>query len=289
MAGVVLEAATWSKRRKRTEELKGRWPFATEVLAFYGLLLDVQEAAYQTASRDLPQPSEVAAYAAERIVPRVVEVSIANGPPAMSASVLEKFHETDFEAIVRRWLRGEDLSSIERYLARAATSPVLEALGKNAAEACEGPRDERHCPTCGGLPQLSYFAASPEDLVTAHRYLECSRCATAWPYPRMTCAACGESDTARLLVYSEIGTAQAEVSGKVIKETAGMQPAHPPNAQFPHVRVDGCDSCSHYLLTIDLERDGRAVPLVDEIAAIPLDLYAKEHGMSKIVPNLVGF
>ena len=290
MASIVLEPAVWSKRRKRAAELKERWPFASEVLAFYELLLDVQEAGCREASRDLPQPAEVAAYAAERIVPRVVEVSVAGGPAAMSVSVLERFHAADFEAVVRGWLRGEELSPIERYLARAATAPVLEALGESAAEACAGPRDERHCPTCGGLPQVSYFAPSPEDLVTAHRYLQCSRCATSWAYSRMTCAACGESEAARLPVYSEIGTSQAERSGKIVRQGAPeLQPAQAPGAHFPHVRVDGCEACSRYLLTIDLERDGRAVPLVDEIAAIPLDLYAKERGMSKIVPNLVGF
>lgn len=289
MARAVLEAGPWSKRRKRTEHLKERWAFATEVLSFYGQLLDVQENAYAAASSDLPQPSEVAAYAAARIVPRVVELSVASGPPALSASVLEKFHEADFEAIIGRWLRGGELSSIERYLARAAAAPVLEALGKNAAEVCEGPQDELHCPNCGGLPQLGYFAASSEDLVTAHRYLECSRCATAWAYPRMTCASCGESDTARLLVYAEIGTSQAELSGNVVKQAAAGTQTPPQSAYFPHVRIDGCESCSHYLLTIDLERDGRAVPVVDEIASIPLDLYAKEHGMSKIVPNVMGF
>jgi formate dehydrogenase maturation protein FdhE len=289
MASVVLDGAPWAARRKRAEELKERWPFAAEVLAFYALLLDVQREAYERACRELPQPCDVASYAAAHVVPRVVEVSVASGPPAMSATVLEHFHDADFEAVAGRWLRGGALTPIERYLARAATAPVLEALGKSAADACEGPRDERHCPVCGGLPQVSYFAPSPEDLVTAHRYLECSRCASAWAYPRMTCAACGESETSRLLVYSEIGTAQAEVSGSVIKETAGPPPAPPPQtAQFPHVRIDGCKSCSHYLLTVDFERDGRAVPLVDEIGAIPLDLYAKEHGMTKIVPNLMG-
>jgi formate dehydrogenase maturation protein FdhE len=43
------------------------------------------------------------------------------------------------------------------------------------------------------------------------------------------------------------------------------------------------------LHTIDLTRDRRAVPVVDEIAAIPLDFFAKERGLQKIVPNLMGF
>ena len=31
-----------------------------------------------------------------------------------------------------------------------------------------------------------------------------------------------------------------------------------------------------------------AVPIVDELAAVPLDLYAREQGKHKIVPNLMG-
>ena len=32
-----------------------------------------------------------------------------------------------------------------------------------------------------------------------------------------------------------------------------------------------------------------AVPVVDEMAALPLDLYAVEQGFAKITPNLMGF
>ena len=31
------------------------------------------------------------------------------------------------------------------------------------------------------------------------------------------------------------------------------------------------------------------LPEVDEMVALPLDLYAAEHGLSKITPNLMGF
>jgi formate dehydrogenase maturation protein FdhE len=39
---------------------------------------------------------------------------------------------------------------------------------------------------------------------------------------------------------------------------------------------------------VDLRRDAAAVPVVDELAALPLDLYAKEHGLQKALPNLMG-
>jgi formate dehydrogenase maturation protein FdhE len=39
---------------------------------------------------------------------------------------------------------------------------------------------------------------------------------------------------------------------------------------------------------VDLSKDGHAVPLVDELAAIPLDLWAHEKGYSKLQLNLLG-
>jgi FdhE protein len=54
------------------------------------------------------------------------------------------------------------------------------------------------------------------------------------------------------------------------------------------VRVESCDTCRHYIKTIDLTKDGRAVPVVDELAAIPLSLWASENGYTKVSPNLLG-
>jgi len=285
-----LETASWSERRWRATELGERWPFAAEVLAFYTALLPVAEAAYRLTLERRPAPADVAAFAAEHALPPVIEVSVTSGPAALMGSVLERFHESDAAELVSRWLHGGELSAVERFLARAAAGPILEALGSAAGDACSGPRDERHCPVCGGLPQVSYLASSPEDLVTAHRYLECSRCAASWSYGRLTCPACGETDAARLPVYSELGSSQAELSGNVVKPGTSESGAAPAiGLNFPHVRIDACLTCMHYLLNVDRVRDGRAVPSVDELAALPLDLYAKELGMSKIVPNLMGF
>ena len=44
-----------------------------------------------------------------------------------------------------------------------------------------------------------------------------------------------------------------------------------------------------YLLSIDLAANPRAVAVVDELAAIPLGLYARDRGFTKITPNLMGF
>ena len=58
--------------------------------------------------------------------------------------------------------------------------------------------------------------------------------------------------------------------------------------RLPHVRVEACDTCKRYLKSVDLTTNGLAVPVVDEIAAAPLDLWAAEHGYQKIELNLLG-
>ena len=56
---------------------------------------------------------------------------------------------------------------------------------------------------------------------------------------------------------------------------------------MPHVRVDACDRCRHYVKTIDLTKDGLAVPYVDDIASVSLDLWALEREYS-LKGNVLG-
>jgi formate dehydrogenase maturation protein FdhE len=287
-------APSYAQRINRAEELSAQWPFAAEVLRFYRVLLAVQEAAgadARTHCASLDTPNAVAAFAARHVMPLVIEASVADGPAALQQGTLERFGSIDPEATCRAWLRGEFLSPVDAYLARAATAPLLAVLGMHAGKACEGARGERACPNCGGLPQLAYIAASAEDLVTPHRYLECSRCASSWAFTRLTCAGCGELETSKLLVFNELGALEAELSGNVVLGTDASQAArvHAEDARMPHVRIDGCTTCSHYLMTIDLRREPRAVPVIDELAALPFYVYARERGLAKIVTNQLGF
>ena len=74
----------------------------------------------------------------------------------------------------------------------------------------------------------------------AKRSLICSMCATEWTYGRIIRPACGEEAVEKLAIY-----------------TAN---------QFQHVRVEACDTCRHYIKTVDLTKKGHAVPVVDELA-----------------------
>jgi FdhE protein len=182
--------------------------------------------------------------------------------------VVALFVSENMEGLIQRWLDQQPLNPIETYLARASASPLLEVMTSAIsppplAGEGQGGGMSQHCPHCGGLPQLSYFAVSGEALVSGPRYLVCSRCATNWIFSRMMCAGCGESDGTKLPIFQD-------------------------QERLPHARVDGCQTCRKYLLTFDLRRDTRAVPVVDEIAALPLDLYARDQGFTKIAANLMG-
>jgi formate dehydrogenase accessory protein FdhE len=120
------------------------------------------------------------------------------------------------------------------------------------------------CPRCGGAPQLSILetAGSASAEGSSSRLLMCATCLTHWSFRRVLCPHCGEEDERRLGYFQ--------------------------SAAFEHLRVDACESCHRYLKSIDLGKLGLAVPLVDEVAGAPLDLWARERGYEKIELNLVG-
>jgi formate dehydrogenase accessory protein FdhE len=96
----------------------------------------------------------------------------------------------------------------------------------------------------------------------AKRFLLCAVCATEWEFNRIRCPACGNDDKDTLPVYT--------------------------SDQFPHIRLEACDACHTYLKSIDLTKNGLAVPEVDEIAAVALDLWAADKGYTKLRVNLLG-
>ena len=280
-AAVAQAANPWPMRRERAAELAERLPHAAEMLRLYQALIDHLPPSLAGEGRGggiFPSPARgegqgggIAALAVEHVLPGVIDATVEHGPRALRDGVVSVFCSADLVNLVQRWLDNQPLAEVETYLARASASPLLEASATSPsanfppplAGEGQGGGTSTHCPSCGGLPQLSYFAVSGEALVSGPRYLVCSRCATNWVFSRMTCAGCGESTGPKLPIFQE-------------------------QDRFPHVRVDGCKTCRKYLLTFDLRRDTRAVPVVDEIAALPLDLYARDRGLTKITPNLMG-
>lgn len=261
----AVEVRPWSVQRQRALQLLAGEEHAAELLRLYAALTEAWAEIALDVAGNPPAAPDLPEYVAELAMPRVLERTLLAGPDALREPVLARFHEGDLAAMVRAWLAGDEQCATDRFLARASAAPVLETVrGLARSLARGGVVDARHCPNCGALPQLSYFGLSDEALVTAPRRLLCSRCGESWTYPRMVCAGCGSEDTAKLPIYSD-------------------------HERFPSLRVDACDACRTYLITVDQPKERKAVPVVDELVALPLDLYARDRGYRKITPNLMGF
>jgi len=108
----------------------------------------------------------------------------------------------------------------------------------------------RACPRCGSAPLLSVLR--PEATVAN----AAGQVRSVWNFRRIFCPACGEEAEARLPVYVAEGV--------------------------PHIRLETCDTRKFYLHTVDLTKNGHPIPVVDDLAAIPLSLWAEEHGYCRL-------
>ena len=158
------------------------------------------------------------------------------------------------------------------HLANTGTLPFDSSLMVDAAQRAvftEAPQPHQTCPFCGRKPQLAFISneTSMPGLIEGsveggRRFLMCGDCLTPWPFQRIACASCLEVNPYKLPYYSA--------------------------ADAPTIRVECCESCKHYIKSIDLTKDNRAVPPVDELAAVPLDLWAQGQGYTKTQLNLAG-
>src|SRR5881409_701250 len=160
------------------------------------------------------------------------------------------------------WQHGgkydQQVGAFAQFLARAFLQPYAEF---RAAQMPRAPvvMTVRVCPLCGARPLSGVLRVEGDG---GKRFLLCSFCSQEWEFRRILCPTCGEEAENKLPVY--------------VAE------------QLPHIRVEACDTCKFFLTGVDLTKDGNAVPLVDDLAAIPLTLWAHEHGYSRLQPNLLG-
>ena len=52
--------------------------------------------------------------------------------------------------------------------------------------------------------------------------------------------------------------------------------------------MEACETCHRYVKSVDLTLDARAVPEVDELRSLSLDLWAIERGYVRLEPGLAG-
>lgn len=260
----------WMKRMERASMLTEQRPWAKELLGFYGHVLEYQKSVYEkikppTKSHP-PNPGSLREALdladAERNFPSALLLIGQHGTDKLreqAAAVASTSHEQFREALELVSFNGYAGDEPLHFLARVVLQPYAERLAQAREFAIEDSATAK-CPNCGGEPQTAIIRPEGDG---GKRSLLCSFCQTEWEFRRILCPRCGEQHNEKLPRYAE--------------------------EHAPATRVEACDTCRSYLKSFDLTVDGLAVPMVDEIATAPLDLWAAEHGYAKLHLNILGF
>ena len=284
-----MTVAEWDRRIRRASELTSAYPFAAEGLRFYARVATFQKSLYaevQKALADSPKNSADRPLRDEfdlflllphfspflAMVQHVAPTPLAQaaaglarqGSPAWQ-NALENFWHGELELVApvdgaeqAQTADSHGFVSFDRLLAWIFLQPYAEYLaGHREIETVDGTPST--CPLCGARPIVGVLRREGDG---AKKSLICMLCAHEWAFRRIYCPACGEEREPQMAFYSA--------------------------PEIVHVRADVCDTCHTYLKCIDLTKTGLAIPVVDELATIPLDLWACEHGYQKLQMNLLG-
>jgi FdhE protein len=271
---------TFEERILRARELAEAQAFAAEVLRFYVEVARFQKALYEQLARSdamhrsgelhraaraskrtgLEPPEDLEFLASQ--LPSLLAVVEQAAPKKLAAAARDLSQRTTSEwkqALESFWSLRESPEEAESFFLKAVVQPWAEL----SADHAKVPRDRQRqqvCPVCESKPVAGILRPEGHG---AKRSLLCSLCSTEWAFPRVACPGCGGGAFGDLPVYTAAG--------------------------FDYVRVEACDRCKVYVKCVDMTKNGLAVPVVDELAAVPLDLWAQENGYVKLERNLMEF
>jgi FdhE protein len=250
---------SWDLRIARASELAKRNSAVSELLDFYQRLARFQKSVYEAVASSSDHDISLLL----RHLPGFLELVREAGSPSLkeAAGALEQATaEQRLDLLTAFWqheVQARELPAEYAFFAHALLQPYAEYLAERTNSSTEG--SPPLCPFCGSKPQLAVLRPEGDG---AKRFLLCSLCGTEWFFRRLLCPNCAEENKERLPVFSA--------------------------AEFDYVRLDACDTCHTYIKSIDLTRNGKAVPVVDELATLSLNMWAQEHNYQKLQPNLFG-
>lgn len=168
--------------------------------------------------------------------------------PPALADSARRLGAEDFDRIITEYASSPGSFCELQFFARALLQPYAAALPAGL-----------DCSWCSYSPQVGCLVPQADGLAFE---ITCGLCLRRRAFPRTRCPGCQESTESRLSSFTA--------------------------PDFPNLRIHACDSCQGYLQVADLSRDPAAIPEVDELAGLPLDLWAQERGYHKFQPNLAG-
>jgi len=285
-----MKGDSWDERIDRARALIPTYPFAAEGLRFYIHVASFQRSLYhdiQKTLKDSPKASSDGALRGaldlfillpkfsaflsliREVAPRPLREAATNLSQQGSSQwrpLLEGFWQHELRSPADVGETEQEVFGNEGGVGPLSTSYLAWIFLQPYAEYLAGQRRPAQqdgtpsiCPLCGAKPIVAVLRREGDG---AKKSLICMLCGHEWTFRRIYCPACGEQREPQMAFYSA--------------------------PEINHVRVDVCDSCHTYLKSIDLTKTGLAVPIVDELAAVPLDLWAREHGYEKLQINLLG-
>jgi hypothetical protein len=258
-----MGADPWSVRIRRAAALADANNAATPLLHFYGSVLQEQKTISDAlTATQLAGDIETDVASVLAIANGLLRTVAECGPPSLATEaqqLIDRGRPEWRQLALTYWSTRSDrlffgkalLQPYGECLARARTGTIARGFAIK----------ENRCPRCGGAPQVSILEQA-DTADGSSRRLQCATCLSTWEFRRILCPSCGNEDERTLGYYD--------------------------SPSFPHVRVDTCDGCRRYIKTIDMRRLGFAVPLIDEMAAAPLDIWASDRRYEKIELNLIG-
>ncbi len=252
-------ANSWPERAARARELASRYPANAQILKFYEKIAAWQGELFGRIAVDVAAEFSSLPAIDTAALQSLLDLVAAIGPKPLAEAAGESSSRDPLwrTLLANCWSGIADLQDRRVFFAHAFLQPYAERVRLKMPPASE--INTSVCPYCAHRPVAAVLR---EMGMGGKRFLLCSLCLGEWEFRRLLCPSCGEEDPARLPVYS--------------------------TEEFPHIRVEACESCRRYVKSVDLTKDGRAVPLVDETATAALDLWVQEQGYAKLSPNLMG-
>jgi FdhE protein len=250
---------SWDRRIQRAGELAKKHSEAAELLAFYQQLARFQKEIYER----LPSAAQHEMSVLLPHFPGLLKLVRSAGSPALkrAGEALAEDSEDDRLALLtgiwQHQVESQALAGEYPFFGQALLQPYAEFLADKVN--VDGGGTPSLCPFCGSRPVVAVLRSEGDG---GKRSLVCSLCFTEWTYRRLLCPGCGEENKDRLPVFAA--------------------------KEFEYVRVEACDTCRGYIKSIDMTKDGNAVPVVDELATVSLNLWAAENNYQKLRPNLFG-
>ncbi len=255
------EMNRWDRRIERAQVLEREYPAAAEFLSFYREIARFQKQVAQSAISVAVTVTPEFLIGGYGDCHRNAFGGYGDSHRNALLALLQRVAPEDLAqtaAVLAQFDDWDPADSAVQFITRVLTQPYAEYQAR--ATVVDQPSGASStCPVCGEPPVAAVLRPEGEG---GKRSLVCSLCFTEWNFRRLLCPKCGEEDQLKLPVYT----------------------AEP----YPHVRIEACDTCRTYLKSIDMTRNGLAVPEVDELASVPLDLWAAENDYTKLKANLFG-